>query len=351
MTPLRRVGLLWVLILAIFAGFNIAYWPVWRHQQRHDPKNFMTLAEAHREAGELARAIAVLEQGIAGFRPPKAQPYVQLRGYLREQGRAEDARALEPIIVFYHGTGRTAPEDRAEHWAQAVDLYLERSPAPLTAPLTAETLARLAGRLAAIYGIEEAVLAWESERHYALLQLLDGGIAPRRAIGETGVDSPVDILVQSGGGEGLRRTAHLFIGNRDFAGVGRGFHAALVDPESGQALQWGVFDLWDEIEEAHRMQRFLESAAPGVIGVFAVLDEGSVNMTPGLEAALIDFGLYPEARINREKRLLGMRYSFAAIGVKGAAPGSALQVWSPGEFAGHPGRPVNCGVLHDRRGG
>ena len=53
----------------------------------------------------------------------------------------------------------------------------------------------------------------------------------------------------------------------------------------------------------------------------------------------------PEAMIQRRPRFFGMRYSFAAIGVKGAIPGKAMQAWSPDAYDGKSGHPVACGVI------
>ncbi len=68
-------------------------------------------------------------------------------------------------------------------------------------------------------------------------------------------------------------------------------------------------------------------------------------MTEELEAELRAFGLAREANIDRRSAILGLRYSFAAIGVKGAREGAALQAWSPEAFQGRDGHPVVCGVL------
>lgn len=139
--------------------------------------------------------------------------------------------------------------------------------------------------------------------------------------------------------------AHIFLHNRDYGGAERGMHVALIDPVTGEPTQLGVFDIWAAPENADRMARMLNAAPNGTVGAFAVYDDASANMTDALEDALRSFGFLPETILQRRPRFYGLRYSYAAIGVKGAIPGQAMQAWSPDEFDGRPGHPVACMVL------
>jgi hypothetical protein len=345
MTPFKRTLLLWILLLLIFAAFNLAYWPIWQYQQNRDPARFQVFAAHLHDQGETDRAIEVLRQGIREFQPPRPDPYNQLRVYLDERGREEEAAALYPQALFYHGTTLDTPDQRLLKWSQAVELALDLQPLPALDNPTAEAVGRFSGQLAGLYGLAEAVAQWPAIEQATLLRIAGGQIRADGQIGNTGARVRSAILVQSGGGTDSRRVAHIYVGGRDYAGAGRGWHVALIEAATGRVNQWGAFDLWSTEAEAERMLRFLTDTPDGTIAAFAVLDEGSVNMTAPLEAMLRNYGLYGAARVNRELRLLGLRYSFAALGVKGAGQGAAMQSWSPDAFQGMPGHPVVCGVL------
>ncbi len=142
-----------------------------------------------------------------------------------------------------------------------------------------------------------------------------------------------------------RRNAQIMVGNRVYGDRQRGMHVVLLDRTTSAVLQTGVFDLWENATEAKRMRHFLEDAPTGCIGLFAVCDDGSAFLTAALEQALFGFGLDRLALDGREQVMLGLRYSFAAIGVKGAARGTAMQSWSPEKFKGYRGHPVLCAVF------
>jgi hypothetical protein len=131
----------------------------------------------------------------------------------------------------------------------------------------------------------------------------------------------------------------------------RGMHVVLIEPERGQVTGSSVFDVWRSAAEAERLTRYLQDVLPGTIAAFAVYDDASAHVNPALEEALREFGLERRTLVGRTPALYGRRFSFAAIGVKGAAPGSALQAWSPGDYqvpgdsVQHASHPVHCGVL------
>lgn len=347
MNPRKQTTILWLIVLAVFGAFNAAYWPARAYRIAQDPAHFETRARQMAKRGNLDGAIAELQRGITAFRPTSSEPYALYISLLERAGRQDEQKYVEPIRLFYGVQSLSEVRERDAALRTAADLYLaEHAQADWPAP-TAQALLRLAIDLTSVYGAGRPVLEMTPAQHLALLQLAGGDIRTDGLIGETGVHSPVDLLVQSGGGQGMQRAVHLYVGARDLARRQRGWHVAFVDPQNGNILQWSVFDLYDDASAAKRMEEFLGQSPAGCIGVFAVFDDGAVNMTPELEEALLSFGLQQEASINWKASLVGMRYGFAAIGVKGAAAGTALQAWCPESFQGNTGHPVACGVLRE----
>ncbi|HEX72759.1 MAG TPA: hypothetical protein ENN65_05555, partial [Candidatus Hydrogenedentes bacterium] len=248
---------------------------------------------------------------------------------LFEAGAAPDSDAAAALI----------------HDAAARDL--DARPAPAIAVETQRYLLEPATRLCAALGASEAAVIMTAAERLALLRIADDALALDGMIGDTGLRSPTDILVQSMGGIGGH--AHIFLRGRDYGGPSRGMYLALIDPQSGQVTQAGVFDLWESEDEAGRMVRFLRNAPGGVIAAFAVADDASVYLTPDVEAELLAFGLERRTVIRRAPAFYGLRHAFAAIGVKGAARGAVLQAWSPEPWDACPARPATCGVIRPPR--
>lgn len=337
----RRVGLLWVLILGLFGVFNLVYWPIRFYQRETAPENFLAYARTLHREGKAADAIDCLRRGIEQHHPTFAGPYETLGDWLRAQGDTDGAGVRDVQGRFYRAL-RNGPEMALR---EAIQASLAREPVPPLSPEAGRYVSLLAGSLGVVWSAREVVAALPVQEQLALLRLTGNAISTNGMIGGTGMASPVDILAQSGGGAAARECTHILVRGRDYAGGDRGFHVALMDAQSGQVAQMAQFDIWESVEDAARMARFLREAPKGIVGVFVVADDASANMTPELEGELLSFGVARQACINREPGLLGLRYSFAAIGVKGAPSGTALQAWSPGSFAGYPGHPVTCGVL------
>ena len=343
------MAVLWLVIVGAFAAFNAVFWPAHMHQADRDPAQFLAYARKLDGLGETLPALVRLRQGIRQHHPPWPEPYELLQGWLRRAGAEDEALALEPVIAFYRALS-TGDADRGKELRQAVRGVREQKAVARVDASTCDAVNQLAGDFSRALGLLDTVGPMSCEEQLALLRL-SGPLRTDGRVGETGVRSPVDIVVQSGGGAGPRGVAHLFIRGREYAKRQRGLHAALVDAQSGQVFALGDFDIWDSAAEAARMTQFLREAPAGCIGVFAVRDDASANLTPALEAELLGFGLECQAVINYEPALLGLRYSFAAIGVKGASAGTALQAWSPEAFQGYPGHPVACGVIGGRGAG
>lgn len=337
----KRVGVPGLFILALFALFNAVYWPVRLHQQEMAPENFLAHAMTLYKQGARDAARQWLKDGIAAFHPVDPGPYETLLQWepvgSADWGRYEAAAGFHKALL-------AAPEGRGALLQQAARKSLALLAVPHLSPTALKTAATFAAGLGGAWGVDEAVAGFSPEERYALLRL-GGELSENGEVGGTGVKIRTDILASSGGGPAGRQYTHIFLRGRDYASDKRGFHVVLLDPRSGQVVQTGQFDVWDTPEDAQRMTRFLREAAAGVVGVFAVADDASGNMDEELEEALRAFGMERRTSINRTPAMLGLRWSFAAIGVKGAQAGTSLQVWSPERFQGYPGRAVVCGVI------
>ena len=341
MTSFTRVAILWAVVLAVFAAFTAVWLPVHRHQVLHDPANFIDLALKLDESDPVA-AQETLRTGIDRFHPPVALPYERL---------ADRAGAKEIVSAqgAFYAALQSPVSERTQAVAEAGQAAFQQASILAPGESARSYMDTCLQSLAAALDLGSAATSFSYRQKAGLLWLVGGGELRGPEIGRTGVRSPVDIVVYSAGGANGRRGAHLLLRGRDYGGRARGIHVAIIDVEVGQVAQLGVFDLWEDSEEAGRMVAFLEAAPAGSIAAFAVSDDSSLYVTPELEVALMGFGLERQAWINRQPRLYGLRYSFAAIGVKGAAEGTAVQAWSPAAFEldgrRYPGHPVVVGVL------
>lgn len=304
----------------------------------------MDYAQRLARGAQWASAMETLRKGIDAHHPVSVDPYVQLQSWLVERGDQAAAEALQPAIYLYSALGRSGQE-RETGIRAAVALTAPKFAAVMPPAEAQEAIRLFAMDLGISLGVREAVRTFDLPQQLGLLSVAGGELKLDGSIGDTGVRIPFSLAVQSGGGMRERRIAHIFLRGRDLAGSERGFHAAIIEPGTGQVLQLGVFDIWNSAEEAEKMARMLAGAPVGSIGAFAVQDDASANMTLALEEELKRYGLQPEAIIQRREHFFGFRYSFAAIGVKGAIPGRGMQAWSPESFDKRPGHPVACLVL------
>lgn len=348
MTSVQRVLVLWLLILVVFGVFCAVYWPVRLHQRSTAPANFMRYAEDLVRDGRNEEAREVLEMGIARMRPPGPEAYARLQATHYSFGDQDAAAKWEPALQFRraYATQGSRPEERDVALRKAAEAWLALHEVPTPSAAMREAIARCAVDLVAPFGAGRVALDMAPREQLALLAVGGGEFRYDGQVGDTGIGLPAEILVQSGGGEGVHRVAHLYVDGRDYGRRERGMQVVLIAPGTGDVLRWDVFDLFDRPEEAGRLLSWLEGTPKGVIGAFAVFDDGSANMPHALEEALLSFGLERKAMVGAKPSLVGLRFSFAAIGVKGAAPGTALQAWSPEIFDGYHGLPVAVGILH-----
>ena len=145
------------------------------------------------------------------------------------------------------------------------------------------------------------------------------------AIGATGIRTPVAIEVNSGGPEDF---AFITIGTG--AGVEDGslhhpgYNLAVIDPRSGELLDRRGFDTTPGGSEsqASALADWIASLAEGQIVVVALQGEGAAYLTGEAVAAFHAIGGQADPRGTTG-------WSHAIVGIKGAAPGTALEVAGP----------------------
>lgn len=343
-----KVLIVWMTLGLIFLIFNIIYWPIYLQQTLSHPESFMEYAA--QLPSEEARA--VLREGIAQFNPPHEKPYEMLAALENQdentEGEAFAVSFLESRARFYTLLQQT-PSDLSGLASLACDVAASRFPTVLPLDMSPEVLLPIWSSYEtalglSIHGTPFSSLLKCPRADFALYALSGSLFSFDGEIGTTGVKTPTLLVVYSGGGSDERRGAHIIVDDTDHASKQRGMHVVLLHEANGSVLRADLFDLWEDTFEAERMIHFLNNAPDGCIGLFAVCDDGAAFMTGKAEESLMQFGIGRRAYVGRNPKILGVRYSFAAIGVKGAPPDSAMQCWSPEWFRGRRGHPVICAV-------
>jgi hypothetical protein len=144
-------------------------------------------------------------------------------------------------------------------------------------------------------------------------------------IGATGVQSPVDIEINSGGA--AQDLAFITVTTPDGAPVDasagrRGYNLAAIDPDSGQVLDKQGFDTFANAFEAERMAQFIESLPNSVIVVGAARGDAGAALNDRAVQALASLGSAVDLRATP-----GDGHAF--VGVKGVAPGTAAEESGP----------------------
>ena len=137
------------------------------------------------------------------------------------------------------------------------------------------------------------------------------------AIGTTGVRAPASIVVRSAGSE-VGDFAHIFVNGVDAAQNARGYNIVVIDPQTGAVESSAAFDTFASAAESAQFAQFIGKIPNGSIVAVAVRDEASRDLTADAVDALRSIGAQEDLRGK-------WRWSHAIIGVKGAAPGSALE--------------------------
>ncbi len=136
-------------------------------------------------------------------------------------------------------------------------------------------------------------------------------------IGDTGVLSPVDIRV-TGAGFDAGRFGEIFVAGENHIPNQRGYHLVAIRPTDGHVDRVGSFDTFADPRESARLAQFVAELPPGEIVAGAAIDDVSRNLQPVAVEALRQLGVEGDLRLQ-------FRMGHAFIGVKGAAPGQALE--------------------------
>jgi hypothetical protein len=142
------------------------------------------------------------------------------------------------------------------------------------------------------------------------------------AIGQTGVQAPLAIEVNSGGTAGF---AYITVGKGEDGSVHRpGYNVAVLQSRTGKLLDRQGFDTTPggSDAEAAALADFLDTVPTGQIVVVAMQGDGAARLSDADLAAFRSIGGQADPR--------GIEAgSHALIGVKGAAPGTALEATGP----------------------
>jgi interleukin-like EMT inducer protein len=138
-----------------------------------------------------------------------------------------------------------------------------------------------------------------------------------RRIGKTGVASPVDLQVVSAGME-TGNEASIHVNGREWAVNRRGYNVVAIDPVSGDVLSSELYDTLVSPGESGRLAAAISRLTTGTIVAVAVKDEASGALTGEAVAALQSLGGTEDIRGR-------YRVSHLLVGVKGAAPGTAIE--------------------------
>jgi ABC-type transport system involved in cytochrome c biogenesis permease component len=144
-------------------------------------------------------------------------------------------------------------------------------------------------------------------------------------IGSTGVQAPTTIEVNSGG---VADFAYITVGTGDSSHDGSvhrpGYNVAVIHPRTGRLLDRQGFDTTPSGSEAEAaaLAAFIEQVPDGRIVVVAMQGDGAFHLTDEAVAAFREIGGQADLRGRSG-------WSHAIVGVKGAAPGAALEAAGP----------------------
>jgi hypothetical protein len=149
-------------------------------------------------------------------------------------------------------------------------------------------------------------------------------------IGTTGVLSPGDLRVRSAG-QPYGEHASIVFNGVELAPNRRGYNLTALTPD-GRFHATGVFDTFFDPTASARLAAFIGDLPEGTLVAGAVRDEASGRLSDAAVRALGTLGVAGDLRGR-------FRESHAFVGVKGAAPGTALEELGPRAIALTVGQP------------
>ena len=116
-----------------------------------------------------------------------------------------------------------------------------------------------------------------------------------------------------------------------FGGRLRGMNVAILKASTGEVVLTKNFDTWESGENSDNLAAAIEHATPGHIVLVAVSDEATRYLNTRAKRALRALG-------SQKIHHLGYRDSWAMVGIKGIAPGNAIEHlnnFAPAEISTH----------------
>ena len=283
---------------------------------------------------------------------PAMVPYVESVMPVRRLGDDAEIVAYQVDLPPWPSWWQVVPGDRlgslsfAEGWGvpAAGTIWAERAEARLLVPLEGgpSKMALRAYAPGPGQRLQVQVNGWQSERlelapgwqEYELSLPLQLGLnevrlrfaqdypasevqLSPRAIGSTGVESPVNLVVRSAGQE-VGDFGHIYVDGRDVSPNQRGYNVAILDPQTGEVEQAASFDTHLDPAASQALALMLRDVPLGHLVAVAAADEASRLLDQDAVDALRGIGATADLRDR-------FRWGHAIIGVRGAAPGAALE--------------------------
>lgn len=337
-----RRALAWVcgMVAAVFLAFAFFFWREVLPRIYELPERYVSRARYElARGGDAVGAVATLRQGIDFFLPDDDGPYAALAQALQAAGASNEA-ALTLCRRRFQSYLRARGEGIAAQHVRAA-LGEARAYADYGAELEARVGAAFADAWALFLhavcppGEERRALeALTAAERLLVLDLAGWRIAADGAIGATGVRAGEPLLVASAGFH-VGRRALVGVGDRlvRLAGPGvrewRGMALVVLTPPELNLRQLAVYDVYQgDAALTEEIAGFLRAEArTGDIVAVAVADEASRALDQPLFFANLELiGVALPPRALQFQPYLRFQESFAALGVRGAPPGSALHV-------------------------
>ncbi len=135
-------------------------------------------------------------------------------------------------------------------------------------------------------------------------------------VGNTGVSLPADVLLRAD-----RERSRVQVNGRVFR-PDKGYFLVVLDPYTGEIVNSREFNVSWYVEDSEAMADFIREIPPGSPVLVVTEFDASRELTESAVAALRDLGIQTDLRDK-------FQMLHAAIGVKGAPPGSALEATDP----------------------
>lgn len=323
--PKIKVVILWGIVIVSFFVFWVSHTYIHDYQKFNEPRNYLIRAEYYFQEGDKDKAIREIEFGMDTFRPVTSETLVFLMKIKKDELDKNIYNKLEKRYKIM-----TILEKCNYSETVQLDTKIFNSEEIFSPPLSKTSKSSLLTSWKLLTRSTLKCMRTENLSEKQILNFLyySGGVFSfNSTIGKTGFSIDDDVFVISEGSE-EGSGAQIWFQGRNFGGHRRGFYVLILTPSPCKIYRSDRFDVWDNYTEAVKMTRFLEEVPDGYVGIFAVADEASENMTEELVQALLSFGFAKKTYVRREPKLFGYGYAFVGIGVKGANQGTALQNWA-----------------------